>query len=296
MPRPDLEALGIKYRRIPLLSIGRSVYCDTRLILEKLETMFKDKPRLSASDPYQHGIERLLESWTIDGGIFNRAGQVLPSDLPLLKDPKFVKDRQAYTGRSWDESNQKALRPEGLSHIRDAFDLLEFSLLADGREWILGSDKPTLADINAVWPFFWLKSMKTVLPDNLVSPKSHPRAFAYIDRFDGAVKAALSKQRKPTRLQSSEAIAHITSAKYPDPDGSMQIDQNDLIAETLKKGQTVASWPVDTGFQNKDVGKLVKLDKQELVLEVPGKDGRQGIRIHHPRWNFRVKPVEEARL
>ena len=215
MPRPDLEALGINYRRIPLLSIGRSVYCDTRLILEKLETMFEDKPRLSASDPYQRGVERLLESWTIDGGIFNRAGQVLPS---------------------------------------------------------------------------------TVLPDNLVSPKSHPRAFAYIDHFDGAVKAASSKLGKPTRLQSSKAIAHITSAKYPDPDGSMQIDQNDPMAKFLKQGQTVASWPVDTGFQNKDFGKLVKLDKQELVLEVTGKDGRQGIRIHHPRWNFRVKPVEEARL
>ena len=42
LPRKDLEALGITYRRIPLLSVGKDVYADSSLIidviLEKLAT------------------------------------------------------------------------------------------------------------------------------------------------------------------------------------------------------------------------------------------------------------------
>ena len=41
----------------------------------------------------------------------------------------------------------KAMRPEALTHIRDGFEFLENGLLADGREWILKTEKPALADI-----------------------------------------------------------------------------------------------------------------------------------------------------
>jgi len=40
-----------------------------------------------------------------------------------------------------------AARKEGLTHIRHAFNMMETTFLADGREYILGTDKPTLADI-----------------------------------------------------------------------------------------------------------------------------------------------------
>ena len=128
------------------MSIGRDIYCDTRLILPKLEEKFPSGP-LGAPQTDQKALEKLLESWTIDGGIFVRATQVLPPDMPLLKDPKFRSDREDYTGRSWDKKDIKAMRPEGLSHIRDGFIFLETGLLADGRQWILKTEKPSLADI-----------------------------------------------------------------------------------------------------------------------------------------------------
>ncbi len=40
MPRPDIARLGIRHRRIPVMSIGRDVYLDTRLQLQKLESAF----------------------------------------------------------------------------------------------------------------------------------------------------------------------------------------------------------------------------------------------------------------
>ena len=128
------------------MSIGRDIYCDTRLIIHKLEEKFPSGA-LGAHQPDQKAIEKLLESWTIDGGVFVRATQVLPPDMPLLNDPKFKSDREDYSGRSWDKKNITAMRPEGLTHIRDAFVFLETGLLADGRQWVLKTKTPSRADI-----------------------------------------------------------------------------------------------------------------------------------------------------
>lgn len=153
MPRPDVKALGVEYRRIPLLAIGRDVYVDTRLILSKLEALFpasEAHPSISATTFENKAIEKLLEYWIIDGGIFTRAAQLIPTSMPLLKDPKFAKDRQQYSGRSWDKDEMDAIRPEALVDIKSAFAFLEDSLLADGRGWILNTKSPSLADIEGM--------------------------------------------------------------------------------------------------------------------------------------------------
>jgi glutathione S-transferase len=148
LPRPDLAELGIKYRRIPLLSIGRDVYYDTRLILARLEQSFpasSSHPALST--PENKGLEALLEKFTVDAGIFSKAAQSLPPDLPTMKDEKFIKDRAEFTGSSWSQEARVKGYPEALAHIRHAFDILE-AMLADGRQWIGGTDKISLADIH----------------------------------------------------------------------------------------------------------------------------------------------------
>lgn len=151
MPRPDLAALGVSYRRIPVLSIGRDIYNDTRLIIQKLETLFPPSsahPSISASSPSEHAIQKLLESWTVDSGIFPRAAQLTLGASPALKDPKFIEDRKHFaTGLPMDVEAMKAMRPEAVAEVRGAFEFLETTLLADGREWILRSKTPTIADI-----------------------------------------------------------------------------------------------------------------------------------------------------
>ena len=147
-PRPDIAALGVNYRRIPLLSMGRDIYCDTLLIMEKLEEWYPaDKyKKISADNPTELALERLLEKWT-DVVVFKPAAAVIPTSLDLMKDPNFQKDREALWGRKWTQEAQDALRPPALADMRANFDFLE-TVLSDGREWILEGDGPKLADIH----------------------------------------------------------------------------------------------------------------------------------------------------
>jgi len=138
--------MGIKYRRIPLLSIGRDVYCDTRLILAKLDEHFPASKYPPLSTPQSKGTARLLESLTVDGGGFARAAQLIPSSMPILKDPKWLEDRKDFAGRSWKQEDMERARPEAVAHMRKVFDTFE-TLLEDGRQWIAGTDKPSDADV-----------------------------------------------------------------------------------------------------------------------------------------------------
>jgi glutathione S-transferase len=128
------------------MAIGRDIYCDSRIILRKLEERFPEGA-LGATTPEQQGIEKLFEIWNMEGGLFPRGSQLIPTDMPLLKDPKFTKDREDYNGRSWDKEQIAANRPEAVAAIRSAFSAMETTWLADGREWILKTEKPSLADI-----------------------------------------------------------------------------------------------------------------------------------------------------
>ena len=128
------------------MAIGRDVYADTRIILSKLEELFPEG-KLGSTDPDGKALERLLESWTVDSGVFVRASQLIPPDMPLLKDPKFSKDREGFSGRPWSREKIIENRPEAMAHIRDVFNLLETTLLADNRNWILKTENPSLADI-----------------------------------------------------------------------------------------------------------------------------------------------------
>ena len=69
------------------------------------------------------------------------------------------------------------------------------------------------------------------------------------------------------------------------------VDDNDPLG--LKKGQYVESWPIDSGFNHHDRGKLVSLTSNEVVLVSQSKVGGKEVRIHHPRWNFRIRAVSE---
>ena len=98
LPPADLEQLGVSYRRIPVLAHRGYIYCDTRLILKHLVSAFPGSHLTVSAD--EEPVRQLLENWTIDGGIFAPAAQVLPPDLPMLEDNNFRKDRKQYRGRS----------------------------------------------------------------------------------------------------------------------------------------------------------------------------------------------------
>lgn len=80
--------------------------------------------------------------------VFKSAATVISTDLDLMKDEGFQKDREELWGRGWGKEEQDNLRPAGLANMRANFDFLE-NLLGDGRLWILGGKEgPMLADLH----------------------------------------------------------------------------------------------------------------------------------------------------
>lgn len=67
-----------------------------------------------------------------------------------MKDSRFTKDREELSGRPWTKENIERMRPEALVEIKKGFELLETALLADGRDWILKTTSPSLADIEGM--------------------------------------------------------------------------------------------------------------------------------------------------
>ncbi|CAI4215162.1 unnamed protein product [Parascedosporium putredinis] len=289
MPRPDVARLGINYRRIPLLSIGRDVYLDTRLIIEKLEQLFPAKPKLGATTAAERLIERLLQAFNIDGGIFGYCFQALPTDLPLLRDPVYYKDRADFMGFKVSKESMTKDRADALKELRGAFDLLEHTLLADGRDWVLGTGSPRLADIEAIWPFHWLTGLPGALPAEIFSPSTYPKVYSWIRRFQKHLSDMKRENGRAKPIQGDEAFKTITSSPYSESLG--EIDETDpvVVAEALEKGMLVTVWPSDTGSAHKDTGALLAIDKTEIVFETSGSLAPLAtVRVHAPRHGFRV--------
>lgn len=141
----------------------------------------------------------------------------------------------------------------------------------------------------AIWPFHWLTGLKDALPPDQISARRFPKVFAWINRFQTAVSAAAKSLGKPKTVKGLEAAALIGSAEFVDPIGD--VDPNDPSG--LKKGQDVEVWPIDTGFGNKDKGRLVALSVAEIVIETKNLDGKI-VRVHAPRHGFRVRASNQG--
>jgi glutathione S-transferase len=271
------------------MAIGKDVYCDSRLIIRKLEELFPDSTMTPPSSAHR-GTSKLLESWTIDGGVFGNAVRLMPywTNTGLLSNKAFLDDRQQLRGgggRMTAETMQ-AGRPDGLIHIRQTFELMENTFLADGRQWILGGDTPTTADIDGVWPFEWLvwdQYMRESLPEEFVSAKKFPKTYAYIKRFMEEAERRKQQGPKPTRLDGKQMKEKIINARSP-PASTTIIDDDPL---NLKEGDEVEVYASDYGFTHKDRGTLIGLTISEVVIR-----NSVGLHLHFPRWNFKIDRIQ----
>jgi hypothetical protein len=142
MPRPDLALLPIAYRRIPILAIGRDIYLDTRCQLRKLETLFPNNPTLGATSSQDLFMQHLLEKYIIEGPVFTMAAGLMP-----VQEEMFRKDRRGFLGRNWGKEELDEGRGNCLAYMRGMFKFFEETVMSDGREWVLGGERVSLADI-----------------------------------------------------------------------------------------------------------------------------------------------------
>ncbi|KAK4144215.1 glutathione S-transferase U4 [Dichotomopilus funicola] len=345
LPRPDLSThLALAYRRIPLLAIGRDLYLDTRLILRKLEALWPGSPTSQETPPSLpntgHGqplgappgtdalaLQRLLSVLTTSTDLFFRAAALLPAEtLPLLRDPKFQRDRRDFfgggggsgsstdgqdargvvmddsssspsTGKEEDQTKTleaAATKAEALREIHNTMSFLEDTLLADGRPWILSSPPahPTLADIEAIWIIHWLLGLPGALYDpTYIHRGRFPRVYVWVDRFQAAVTRA--KENVIVRDISGEEAGGFLKgqASYFEPEPT--IDETDPLVKVyrLQRGTPIEVWPTDSGVRHRDHGRLVGIGSEEVVWETEA-----GVRVHAPRHGFRVGLWREASL
>lgn len=284
MPRPDLASIDVGYRKIPLMAVGKDVYCDSRLIISKLESLYPENT-FATSAPAQAGIRKLFENWTIDGGIFANTVKLIPywHENGLLKNEMFLDDRQKLMGgRRMTAEAMEAGRPDGLQNIQQAFELMETTFLADDREWVLGTKEPTVADIDAVWPFEWLivdKGMRGSLPEEHFGEKRYPKVHGWVRRFMAEVERKRQSVGIPTELDGSSMRDRVLNAKSTSE--SVSFEPNDPLK--LQHGEEVEVYPSDYGQTGKSTGVLVGLTATEVVIR-----NRLGIHIHFPRWNFSI--------
>lgn len=289
MPRPDLASIDVNYRRIPVLSLGKDIYIDSRLIISTLEKTYPNSS-LKCATPDEEGVSRLLENWSIDGGIFSRAVQLMPywNAASALQDKTFVDDREKLSGRRMVAEQMEANRPDAVQHMRQAFELVEGTFLADGRDWVLGGNEPSLADLNAVWPFAWLiiePAMRGALPKELISEESYTKTFAWVHRFMDLAKKRKGDMQKPEKLDGERMRDRILTASSSAVD--TDFIHNDPL--NLERGSEVEVFPSDYGQGHKDRGPVVGLTTKEIVIR-----NAKGLHLHFPRWNFRINKVTSS--
>ena len=265
------------------MAIGKDVYCDSRLIISTLESLYPNNA-LSPSTPADIGIRKLFESWTIDGGIFTNTVKMMPywQEGSFLSNEAFVDDRQKLMGRRFTAQGMQAGRPEGAQHLQQAFDLLETTFLADGRHWILNTQEPSLADIDAVWPFKWLMSdpkMKDSLPAEHFNAKKYPKVFAWVKRFVTELDKKKETLPKPNALGGKTMGKRTLDATT----APKTITFDDDNSHGFKRGEDVEISPSDYGQTGKTAGTLVGLTVHEVVIR-----NSKSIHVHFPRWNFAI--------
>jgi hypothetical protein len=93
----------------------------------------------------------------------------------------------------------------------------------------------------------------------------------------------MARHGQPVRVSGADAVAQICASEYAD-----KLDWSQDHAGSFTPGQDVEVWPTDSGFQNKDIGRLVRLEADEITWASRTQAGNV-VRVHAPRHGFRVQ-------
>lgn len=270
LPKPDLMPLTGGYRKTPVMQVGADVYCDTQLIMLEIEKRIPSPPLLPNG---REGEARALAMW-VDRNIFWAAVGVVMGALGDKLPEAFLKDRSAFSGRSFDAAALKAAAPMALQQTYAQLVIAE-QMLADGRPHLLGG-APCLADCALYNPVWFIKERL-----------GGGRPVAPLDRLP--LIAAWSERMKalgsgnPTEIAAADAL---DVAKTATPEATT-VDRDDPSG--LRAGQTISVTPDDTGKVPVS-GELVGLTNDRVSIR--RHDERVGeVVVHFPRAGFVITPA-----
>jgi hypothetical protein len=169
-------------------------------------------------------------------------------------------------------------------------------LLADGRAYLLGGNSPGLADVHTVWVWDWLFGMTVEMEGfretEVIAREKYPKTYAWVVRFRKFVGDVRKEAGEVEVVSDKTAIGKVLSGEYAEH--VMDIDPAEPLG--LSKGQLIEVWPSDSGSKHHDKGKLVSICVREVVIDSEVPNGKGTLRLHFPRINFRIVPVQNAKL
>lgn len=326
MPRPLLkETFELAYRKIPILAIGREIYCDTSLIIEALEYYFPSQSRTcygsSASGSYgtvyphakvsgwdYRPLARGFANFWADKPLFRTTTGLIPH---TVWESQFGVDRAQLIGHKLDSEKLKAKVPQNLAAFDLHLCLLEPLFKTEGRKegWILPTESPSLADVSLYYQVRWgvdIASGRGIY--NLTGGGTKDTSEEVTkdvwneQRYSGLWRWFHDFEKHINSLPDLEVVAKDGDYAWKQTLKETELwkDENCMVPAAvsshqsldaqrgLEPGVVVSVVPDDTGRGDPTIGKLVKIGVEEVVIK-PETRGKLEVRIHFPRLGFAVK-------
>ena len=195
LPKPDHVELTGGYRRVPVLQLGADLYCDSHLIIERLDALEPERPLLHPGrDVEIAALGRWIEtSFMMLINAYFGLGDIFPKE--------FIDDRtKTMVPPGTDVSQAPLILGTKLAQIQHILARLD-GHLADGRPFLFG-DAVSAADLCA-HPLLALATH----PRTLALTEPYPRAAEWLGRVqaigDGETETidvadAIAEARKAT--------------------------------------------------------------------------------------------------
>ncbi|MEX2482566.1 MAG: glutathione S-transferase family protein [Gammaproteobacteria bacterium] len=274
-PKPDYTPLTAGYRRTPALQIGADVYCDTRLIVDVLESL--EPAPLLYPGPMPARTRALAEAlvhWA-ETSLFRPLALYITGRHAQRFPAAFHADRASLHGKPSPTLAQvQASASKYLPQVLPQLAMVE-DLFAPGQPYVLG-DAMSLADF-ALYGAPWF--MVTIGGESALPP-GLPRLQAWMSRI-----AALGHGRP--RALSAAAALDIARDAEPNPIAA----EHATIPEGIAPGAMVVVEPLD---QNSPAtGRLLAATKTRITLATA--DERCGaVHVHFPRLGYRLRRARPA--
>ena len=264
-PKSFLTPLTGGYRRMPVLQIGADIYCDSALIVRKLEEIAPDPTVFPASSA---GTAEMIADWVDHRVAMWSIISVFPDFLPHVTE-EFIKDRTALVA-DFAPDRVKVLAPHTLAQFE------QFALMLDAalgqHPFVAGADF-SIADASCYLVAFFARNS----PRAFAPLQVRPRILAWMDRMEAIPAPAVTAKEQAYPLG-------VAAATEP-------ADLGDFSAEgdSLALGQIV-SISADDYAKERIVGEIVKLTPQAIGVRQHD-DTLGDTVIHFPRIGFTIDVV-----
>ncbi len=261
-PKPDLTRLTGGYRRTPVLQIGADIYCDTSLMIERLEQVLPG-PAL-ATGPAA-AAQALTGLWAEADFFWRAARLALAVKADELPDA-FLADRGAMLGAVLDRTQMKAALPVLAGNVAALLPIIENGVAQAGD--FLGGQGPSMADFQLYHTLWFLGGVDGLTRLGL---KAGPLT-AWLNRMTAFGHG--------DRQEIPAATAHDVAAAATPNDLPPHLD----VPGTPALGLPMAVQPESFGKES-SLGNLAALSATRIALDHQP-DGLGPVRVHFPRLGY----------